>query len=360
MAIIISKNRKNAVKVEKSSFALEDNLQQYIYDNPESIPLYDIKEDIRLLILAREFQTSSGPIDAIGIDRDGEIYLVETKLYRNPDKRTVVAQVLDYGASLWKTYTSTDAFISRLESYVIKQFRIPLQEKIKSFFNMSDEEMLHFNESLRDNLNDGNFKFVVLMDEIHNQLKDLIMFINQNSRFNIYGVELEYYKYENHEILIPKLFGAEVKKDVATKKYDNTLVSDEEFVSIYKTIGLENIIQEVLSLLRSMQNGEIKVDGWAADRTPKNINFFYKAPNETRMSLVISVGYNHEIPSQMFDFWLYDKVIEKKVLIAIRDLFKIESNMLKPDAKYGIVARWPIKEFTKEKLTVFFSAVEAT
>jgi len=64
MSIIISKNLKNAVKVDRSSFALEDNLQQYIYDNPESIPLYDIKEDIKLLILAREFPTASGPIDA--------------------------------------------------------------------------------------------------------------------------------------------------------------------------------------------------------------------------------------------------------------------------------------------------------
>jgi len=53
MAIIISKNGKNAIKLDKSNFGLEDHLQQYIYDNPESIPLYDIKEDIRLLILAR-------------------------------------------------------------------------------------------------------------------------------------------------------------------------------------------------------------------------------------------------------------------------------------------------------------------
>ena len=66
---------------------MEDNLQQYIYDNPESIPLYEIKEDIRLLILAREFATKSGPIDAIGTDKDGEIYLVETKFYKNPKNR---------------------------------------------------------------------------------------------------------------------------------------------------------------------------------------------------------------------------------------------------------------------------------
>ena len=53
MAIIISKNGKNAKKVDKSTFEKEEYLQKYIHDNPESIPLYDIKEDIRLLILAR-------------------------------------------------------------------------------------------------------------------------------------------------------------------------------------------------------------------------------------------------------------------------------------------------------------------
>ena len=33
MAIIISKNGKNATKIDKSNFQLEDRLQQYINDN---------------------------------------------------------------------------------------------------------------------------------------------------------------------------------------------------------------------------------------------------------------------------------------------------------------------------------------
>ena len=78
MSIIISSNGTKAVRVDRSTFDKEDYLQKYIYDNPESIPLYDIKEDIRLLILAREFPTNSGPIDAIGIDQYGELYIVET------------------------------------------------------------------------------------------------------------------------------------------------------------------------------------------------------------------------------------------------------------------------------------------
>ncbi|OGF74274.1 hypothetical protein A2W57_00775 [Candidatus Giovannonibacteria bacterium RIFCSPHIGHO2_02_43_16] len=215
MAIIISKKGKNAQRIEKSNFEKEDYLQQYIYDNPESIPLYDIKEDIRLLILAREFPTNSGPIDAIGVDKDGEIYLIETKLYKNPDKRYVVAQVLDYGAALWSEGLDFDEFSRRLDEEVNKKLKIPLRERLKEFFELGDEEAVSLLENIRQNLNKGNFRFVVLMDKLHDQLKDLIIFINENSRFDIFAVELEYYKHEEYEILIPRIFGAEVKKDIA-------------------------------------------------------------------------------------------------------------------------------------------------
>lgn len=214
MAIIISKNGKNAKKISKSEIEKEDYLQGYIYDNPESIPLYEIKEDIHLLILAREFQTKSGPIDAIGIDGDGEIYLVETKLYKNPDKRLVVAQVLDYGASLWRSFGSFDDFAKIMNEEANKTFGVSFNQKIKEFFGLEEEEISALIDNLKKNLREGNFKFVVLMDHLHSQLKDLIVFINENSEFDIFAVELEFYKHEEYEIIIPKLFGAEVKKDV--------------------------------------------------------------------------------------------------------------------------------------------------
>ncbi|MFA6523538.1 MAG: hypothetical protein WCS85_04195 [Candidatus Peribacteraceae bacterium] len=215
MPLIISKNGKNAKRVNRTSFENEDELQRYIYENPESIPLYDIKEDIRLLVVAREFPTQSGPIDAIGVDKEGELYLVETKLYKNADKRSVVAQVLDYGASLWK-HSSEDweGFRSELEKQSQKKWSIPLQQKFQEFFGISEEETLALIGNLNRHLDEGEFKFVVLMDRLHDQLKDLILFINQNSKFSIFIAEMEYYKHEEYEILIPRLFGAEVKKDV--------------------------------------------------------------------------------------------------------------------------------------------------
>lgn len=198
MAIIISQNGKNAVKVEKSTFDKEDFLQRYIYENPESIPLYDIKEDVRLLILAREFQTSSGPVDALALDKDGQIYVIETKLFRNADKRTVIAQVLDYGAALWKHSGDFASFNSALDSAMLETFGTPLGPKLREFFGLSEEENASLLENARRNLSDGRFRFVVLMDRLDSRLKDLLTYVNRNSQFDVYAVEFEYYKHLTH------------------------------------------------------------------------------------------------------------------------------------------------------------------
>src|SRR5437762_12436508 len=117
MSIIISQEGKNAQKIDKSDFEGEGYLQNYVHENPESIPVYEIEEDKKLLVVAREFPTESGPIDALSIDKDGDIYVVETKLYKNPDKRTVVAQAMDYGTSLWR-HRTYDEFISLVSNEI--------------------------------------------------------------------------------------------------------------------------------------------------------------------------------------------------------------------------------------------------
>lgn len=214
MAIIITKHEKRAKKIDKSRFIDEDNLQNFIYENPDSIPLYEIDENIRLLILAREFPTNSGNIDALGIDENGELYIIETKLYKNPDKRLVVAQVLDYGASLSVSYNDKNDFFQILETKVNQHFNIGLSQKICDFFGYSNEATIELINILKYNLINGKFRFVVLMDKLEKRLRDLILFLNRNSRFDIYGVELEFYKYDDFEITIPKLFGAEIKKEI--------------------------------------------------------------------------------------------------------------------------------------------------
>lgn len=250
MPIIITQDGENAKKVERSSFQSEDRLQQYIHANPESIPLYEIDEDIRLLILAREFSSTSGPIDAIGIDEAGRIYLIETKLYKNSDKRRVVAQVLDYGAALAQDSNNFAEFISSLEMEVYKSFGLTMKDKVTDFFGLADEEYEDLLSKIKSNVNSGEFSFVVLMDTIDERLKNLIVFINQYSNFDIYGVELEYYKHEQLEIIIPKIFGTEVPKNVTTsKKWSERRQWDEEtFFNKLK----ENLNKDEINVVREI------------------------------------------------------------------------------------------------------------
>jgi len=290
MSIIISKSGKDAKRIDKSSFEKEDYLQKYIYDNPDSIPLYDIKEDIRLLILAREFPTNSGPVDALGIDKDGEIYLVETKLYKNPDKRLVVAQVLDYGASLWRGSGNFNDLIKSLDSAVNSQFKIGLHQKLKDFFGLEDTELNELLDNFKKNLDEGSFKFVVLMDQLHDRLKDLIIFINQNSQFDIFAVELEYYQHEDYEIMIPKLFGAQVKKDVGVSSSSTRRKWDENsFFEDAKTKLKESEVEIVKKLYDFSKNFADNIT-WGTGVTRSSFNVKLKKISNRSLFFVYSDG----------------------------------------------------------------------
>lgn len=203
-------------------------MQEYIYKNPDVIPIYDINEDARLFIAAREFSTNSGLIDALGFDENGNIYVIEAKLFKNPDKRKVVAQALDYGASLWRHSIDFDQFISQLNKKTSEQFNVNFEQAYKNFFEL--ENVDNNLENIKNNLEHGSIKFVILMDYLEDRLKDLITYVNQNSKFDIYAVDLEYYKHDQFEIIIPKIYGSEVKKNLTQPNKEAREWDEETFM----------------------------------------------------------------------------------------------------------------------------------
>ena len=90
-------------------------------------------------MLAREFPTQAGPIDILAVDELGTLYVIETKLYRNPDKRNVVAQVLDYGAALWRHSSDFADFRLTLAQQVQKQYGTALEDQIASAFGKDED-----------------------------------------------------------------------------------------------------------------------------------------------------------------------------------------------------------------------------
>ncbi len=214
MPIIISRDGKSARRIDVSVMESEGFLQTYIAKNPEallaSLPFDDIQDNLKLMPIGTEFPSRSGErIDVLAIDNQGNIYIVETKLFKNPDKRRVVAQVLDYGAFLWKKYGGDPSgFIAAIEEHLDESLGVALP----NFFGLEASEAIICIDQIKNNIKKGEFQFVVLMDELHDALRDLINFLNQKCEIAIYAVEMEFYRDEGLEIVIPKVFGAESRK----------------------------------------------------------------------------------------------------------------------------------------------------
>ncbi len=258
MTIIIVRNGQKPEKIEESGFAKESELQEYLINNPEIVPLDKIEEHKKLLTLAREFQTDSGYIDAIATDNDGEIYIIESKLYKNPDKRKVLAQALEYGSALWAQDGAED-FLLSLSEACHAQFGVSLQEKVKDFFKFDDDDLGEFTENIKRNFERGAFKFLILMDSLSEPLKRLILYINQNSAFDIYAVEIKQYKTKGLSISIPDLFGAETSKKKNKEKaraWDFESFASERL----RDCGDEEIVSVVKKIIDFSEENSIKVD----------------------------------------------------------------------------------------------------
>lgn len=279
MSIVISKNGENARIIQKTGFEQETELQTYIRNNPESIPLYALQEEKRLFVAHREFPTHSGPIDALAVDEEGNLYVIETKLHKNPDKRTVVAQALDYGAALWKHWTNFHHFLERLDQEAQRRDDKSFAENLKAFYDIDDIQVRSLLNALQQNLDDGSIKFVILMDAFDERLHDLILYVNQNSNFDIYAVQLEYYRFDEYEIVIPKVFGMEVKKRMVSANITKSWDESSWFQALQAQLGASDvaIVQQFYAWAKRIPLNF----GWSSMRKDERatfwIGFKYKA-----------------------------------------------------------------------------------
>lgn len=214
MVIVVSSDGKNALTVPRLPVPDEAYLQQFIHSNPTVIPVNEIKDGAKLFVLAREFWTDAGPIDVIGLDSDGTIYIIETKLFKNPDKRRVITQALDYGAALWARAVDFSEFRVPLDKASAERSREGLEHELGVYFGVPEEEAEAILERMRSNLRNGVFTFLILMDTLTQRLKDLVRFLNTNSAFSIFLMETQFYRHDQNEITHIQLFGTEADKHV--------------------------------------------------------------------------------------------------------------------------------------------------
>lgn len=120
----------------------------------------------KLFAIAREFPTDSGPIDVLATDQGEYPYIIETKLYKNPDKRFVPAQVLDCGAALWANPPSPELLAEALRQDAAKRGQPDRGERLLAFLDPDSRAAENHLIGLPDALADGRFTAIVLMDRL--------------------------------------------------------------------------------------------------------------------------------------------------------------------------------------------------
>ena len=105
MCILIrNKGTPRGEIVASAEYDGEVELQKLLAESPSLLPMDEMREDASFLVAAiREFGLSgSGQTDLIAFTAYGEIAVIEYKIATNAEiKRTVIGQVLEYGAYLW-------------------------------------------------------------------------------------------------------------------------------------------------------------------------------------------------------------------------------------------------------------------
>ena len=198
--------RKDGVimPVKSGEFISENHLRELLLNNIALIPVEDINDDSYIITSCKEFPTSSGSIDVLALGNGGGIYLIETGLYKNPEKRKVLSQVLDYVSAMWTTYGND---FTKFKKELMRKLTEPLQ-----FDDLESEKKFWSNLML--NLSKAYYTVLVVMDAIPSSVKNMIQFINRFTSFQIIGLEVRQYFAEDTEIIISDIFGAQIGKEI--------------------------------------------------------------------------------------------------------------------------------------------------
>jgi hypothetical protein len=230
MTLIVRKTGKKFEQIHETNFHLEDKLQDLIHEDQiiKKIKLGP-GDDVRLVTLSRELESGSGPIDVLAIDEDGDIYIVETKLKKNPDRRKILAQIMDYAGAMWNRFDDFNTFEDQLQQHnsTSKHNNIISDKSLSDIIDdaISSEDSPFSDNADRDKIiknmqacfKSGEFKFITVWDKLESELINTINYLNEKTSITIYAVTFEYYKNDDLEILIPSIYGRESEKRSVVK-----------------------------------------------------------------------------------------------------------------------------------------------
>ncbi|RLJ01830.1 MAG: hypothetical protein DRP11_03835 [Candidatus Aenigmatarchaeota archaeon] len=182
-----------------------EDLEKWIKSNPQILG-----EDI--LIIGEQVPTKSGSIDFLGIDKSGNLVIIELKRDKLP--RDVLTQTIDYASDVF----SWD--VDKISEVCTKYTNQSLEDYLSERFEDVDLEDLTINKTQR---------ILLVGFSIEESLQRMIEWLSNNYEVSINAVILKYIKTRNGEELIARtvIIPEEIEKERIRKRQFKILMSDE-------------------------------------------------------------------------------------------------------------------------------------
>lgn len=231
--LVISSLEDQGKYLNRLELGLGDNrseswLQELIHDHPSILPVSDFDSSFSPLVsIAREVVTGVGRIDNLLVSPSGKIVIVETKLWKNPEKhRDVVAQIIGYAKALsqWN-YDKLSQIVPVTTPGSQTDNSDALFNRVRNGSQQAGELNFHdFESNVTKCLETGDFLLLIVGDRISANVALLADAIQgaPGLEFTIGLVELQIYSLDESEqwpiLVFPHVVGRTVERTRAVVK----------------------------------------------------------------------------------------------------------------------------------------------
>jgi len=201
----------------------KEDLEKWIKSNPSILG-----QDI--LIIGEQVPTKSGIIDLLGIDKSGDLIIIELKRDKIP--KEALSQVIDYASDV----ASWD--IDKLSEICTEYTGLELEDYLNEKFEDINLENLPINKTQR---------ILFVGFSIEESLQRMIEWLSNNYDVSINAVILKYIKTKNGDELIARtvIIPEEIEKERSKKRRFQLSMSEEP--GDYDVEELRNLLKKYLS-----------------------------------------------------------------------------------------------------------------